>query len=557
MTGSNRYCDPCTQRNAVKLARVWCTECQEALCKECEAYHQTFKVSRDHRLIPIVENEKFPTSLVKIKAFCDRHALKRNEFYCTMHDEPLCAICVANEHKLCDNIVTIEQAAVNAKFSPALADIEDRMIYVLNLLEKLRHDRILNIQVLDKQKGHMLLEIKRFRENITRHLDMLEKELTQEVEDMHKRHVDDLRLQVHELENKMHVIKDYQQSSNKIKDQATNVHMLLAIKELETMQTSQEEYLETISDRLSRVDFNLEFNQNAADIPTLAKPLGFVQTKISPCYVFTTTERVKQAPLYVKGILHETRTEIKHQFAVPRADRNAAITGGVFLADGRIVLADNNNQRLLIYSENGTVFVEVKLSSKPWDVTEVGLYKAALTLPSEKMVQFFDVKSMRVIKETKVKGRIYGISSYAGRTYVVCRGSGMLIMDEDGEVDTALPVDVTFVEYVCAGPGRLYYTDWYRKTVHCIDLTGEEIFRLKYNKMKYPLGITLNRDGTVFVVGRDSHNVLHVSADGHQREVILGKQHDLSYPRVISSHHGSRTMFVTYSNKNVVIFKLT
>lgn len=557
MTGGNRYCDPCTQRNAVKLARMWCTECQEALCKECDAYHQTFKVSRDHRLIPIVENEKFPTSLVKIKAFCDRHALKRNEFYCTMHDEPLCAICVTNEHKGCETIVTIEQAAENAKLSPALADLEDRMIYVLNLLEKLKHDRFLNIQVLEKQKGHMLLEIKRFRENISRHLDMLEKELTKEVEDLHKTHVDDLKIQIQELENKIHVIKEYQQSSNNIKAQATNVHMLLAMKELETMQSSQEEYLETISDRLSRVDFNLEFNQNAIDIPTLAKPLGFVQTKISPCYVFTTSERIKQAPLYVKGILHETRTEVKHQFVVPRSDRNATITGGVFLADGRIVLADNNNQRLLVYSENGTVFVEVKLNSKPWDVTEVGLYKAALTLPAEKMVQFFDVKSMRVIKETKVKGRIYGISSYAGRTYVVCRGAGMLILDEAGDVDTALPVDVTFVEYVCAGPGRLYYTDWYRKTVHCIDLTGEEIFRLKYNKMKYPLGITLNRDGTVFVVGRDSHNVLHISADGHQREVILGKQHDLSYPRVISSHHGSRTMFVTYSNKNVVVFKLT
>jgi hypothetical protein len=54
----------------------------------------------------------------------------------------------------------------------------------------------------------------------------------------------------------------------------------------------------TISDRLSRVDMNLEFNENAVEIPNLAKPLGFIQTKVSPCYVFTTTERIKQAPLY-------------------------------------------------------------------------------------------------------------------------------------------------------------------------------------------------------------------------------------------------------------------
>jgi hypothetical protein len=49
---------------------------------------------------------------------------------------------------------------------------------------------------------------------------------------------------------------------------------------------------------------------------------------------------------------------------------------------------------------------------------------------------FFDVKTMRATQETKVKGRIYGISSYDGKTIVVCRGSGMLLLDEEGEVDT-------------------------------------------------------------------------------------------------------------------------
>ena len=226
MISGNRYCDPCNQRNAIKLAKVWCTECQEALCRECDAYHKTFKISRKHRLIPIVENEKFPTSLVKIKAFCERHSMKRNEFYCTLHEEPMCAICVANDHKNCDTIVTIEKAAENAKCSPALAELEDRMHYISNLLDKLKQDRVLNMQVLDKQKTHMFLEIKRFRENISHHLDMLEKELTKDVNKLHEKHMDDLKTQIYELDNRLHAIKEYEQSSKKIKDQATNVHML-------------------------------------------------------------------------------------------------------------------------------------------------------------------------------------------------------------------------------------------------------------------------------------------------------------------------------------------
>jgi hypothetical protein len=63
--------------------------------------------------------------------------------------------------------------------------------------------------------------------------------------------------------------------------------MLLAMRELENLQHAQEEYLETISDRLSRVDMNLEFNENAVEIPNLAKPLGFIQTKATKNFPFS------------------------------------------------------------------------------------------------------------------------------------------------------------------------------------------------------------------------------------------------------------------------------
>jgi hypothetical protein len=40
----------------------------------------------------------------------------------------MCAICVANDRKNCDTIVTIEKAAENAKFSPALAELEELIL---------------------------------------------------------------------------------------------------------------------------------------------------------------------------------------------------------------------------------------------------------------------------------------------------------------------------------------------------------------------------------------------------------------------------------------------
>jgi uncharacterized membrane protein len=50
---------------------------------------------------------------------------------------------------------------------------------------------------------------------------MLEKDLTKDVNELHEKHMDDLKTQIYELDNRLHAIKEYEQSSKKIKDQAT------------------------------------------------------------------------------------------------------------------------------------------------------------------------------------------------------------------------------------------------------------------------------------------------------------------------------------------------
>jgi outer membrane protein assembly factor BamB len=74
--------------------------------------------------------------------------------------------------------------------------------------------------------------------------------------------------------------------------------------------------------------------------------------------------------------------------------------------------------------------------------------------------------------------------------------------------------DVSGVRYVVAAFGNIYYTDFIRKTVTCMDMNGKKIFRFQNDNMKYPCDITAIRDEFVLVTGYNSKNVIAIAADG-------------------------------------------
>lgn len=104
-------CDPCARAGDDVKAMNWCQQCNELLCKEClKSFHIRLKDSGTHKVVTISEGQKLPElSDYKMNEPCDEHADKFYEVFCLEHSEMCCIICLAENHRQCLNIKTIEE----------------------------------------------------------------------------------------------------------------------------------------------------------------------------------------------------------------------------------------------------------------------------------------------------------------------------------------------------------------------------------------------------------------------------------------------------------------
>ncbi|CAG2214014.1 unnamed protein product [Mytilus edulis] len=69
MAASFQSCGVCDLRHITKPSIVWCTECDEGLCAECQGHHSLSQASRSHSVIPIAAYEKLPADVLKITQY--------------------------------------------------------------------------------------------------------------------------------------------------------------------------------------------------------------------------------------------------------------------------------------------------------------------------------------------------------------------------------------------------------------------------------------------------------------------------------------------------------
>ena len=80
-----RKCDICSKRNQKTLAVVWCENCGEAMCENCENQHSSLKISRSHTLVDIASIKLQPIRSMLLRTPCQEHDGKFLDFYCEDH----------------------------------------------------------------------------------------------------------------------------------------------------------------------------------------------------------------------------------------------------------------------------------------------------------------------------------------------------------------------------------------------------------------------------------------------------------------------------------------
>jgi DNA-binding beta-propeller fold protein YncE len=94
--------------------------------------------------------------------------------------------------------------------------------------------------------------------------------------------------------------------------------------------------------------------------------------------------------------------------------------------------------------------------------------------------------------------------------------------------------------------------------VTCCDLHGTTQWEFKDTRvLQFPLGISVDNDGNVYVVGYTSNNVVVISPDGQCHRQLLSSKDGLTNPRVLEYGKSTNRLLVVNNNTTAFLFDVT
>jgi hypothetical protein len=171
-------------------------------------------------------------------------------------------------------------------------------------------------------------------------------------------------------------------------------------------------------------------------------------------------------------------------------------------------------------------------------------------------IQFVD----NFIAQTKIS--VLKITQCRGVTWVddnVYVGGGdrndkgqISILDSNGQYISSVSIisSTCRVWYIHHRHNNVYYTDYYK--VYCIRKDGSSVFTVSSPGSD---GIDTDRQGNAYVVGRSSNNILRVSPDGQNSNIIVKEEDGINKPFTLCFSRDFKKLFVSNEDgKRVVVY---
>jgi hypothetical protein len=214
--------------------------------------------------------------------------------------------------------------------------------------------------------------------------------------------------------------------------------------------------------------------------------------------------------------------------------------------DDNLILADKSFLRM--YSKDGKYVKECKLGGDAWDIsyhTKSGRIVLAFRSNGIQFVDNFIAQRKITVKNmnycasvTWVKDNVYVSGSDSNG------GGGINILDSNGRHISRLSnISTTRVWYIHHRDNNIYYTDYYK--VYCIKEDGSNVFTFSSPDLKGPDGIDTDRQGNIYVVGRGSNNILRLSPDGQNSDIIMKMEDGISVPVTLCFSRDFKKLFVS------------
>ena len=565
MSNSPSFCGICDIRHISKPSEVWCPDCDEGICTECQDHHSLAKPSRNHTTIPIADYRKLPSYALEIKENCSAHNEKFN-LYCKEHECPCCGICMMETHRDCLDVVILENLITDVKISDIFNEIEELISEMTEIISKIRQSRENNSGAVREQKMIVENEIRELRTKINNHLDKLQDDLMKELTKAENQITDETRELLASLDRKQKELTEHQTNIANIRKYASDLQTYLAIRQIEKEVETHDTCLQSIVKSLSQIALSYKTDTGLKTIINSIQQFGEVVVESTPCELTFARKKDKQAQIMVADISASmTVDNIQLKLKQKINTKGSSIRGCSLLPEGRMVFSCNSSDNVRFINTEGVELFQIskdKTGAKTYDTVYIkddNSVAVSSGWGGNKCITTIDIESKEVMTSISIDSAIYGMV-VRGRTIYYCTGKkGLKMLNlSDKSVSDSITSNMSHVCYVATSGDKLYYTSWNTHTVTCCDLHGTTQWEFKDTSVLHgSRGISVDNDGNVYVVGSDSNNVVVISPHGQRHRQVLSAGDGLVNPRVLDYDKATNRLLVVNESKSAFLFEVT
>ncbi|XP_052065995.1 uncharacterized protein LOC127705685 [Mytilus californianus] len=559
MASNWSVCGICDFRHVTKPSVVWCSDCDEGLCDDCKEHHNISKSSRDHDIVPIGEYQNLPTEVLQVAQSCRKHNQKY-QIFCKKHDCPCCKKCIIEEHNECKDFVDIDDVIKNVKSSNAFHEIEITLLGMAEYIERVKKDRQENLLYIKEQKEQIENEIQQAREAINSHLDAIQKKLIEDLKLTIDKENKTIQQFLKSDEQNEKEVKKFQSSHLKIKQHASELQTFLTMKQMERDIATKEKFIQSINKRgsLGYSRFFCKIDTTLEKFASNVKRFGEVVIETKPSDVPYVRQKDKQAQLMIP-VPAKSIDDLILTLVQTVNTHSKKVSGCTMLPDSRMVFTCYHPGYVTVVNYDGSKDFEIK-SGNAFDVVYLDDDIIAVTSGVySHNIKITDMKLKKVTKRMHVGSSNDGLA-LKDKYLIYCgRGKGLKkISLSDDSVSTIITSKLSERSYVTTFNDSIIFTDPATNTVTCASMQEHVNWKFKDEIiLKYPLGISVDNDGNVYVIGRDSCNVVVISPDGQRHRQIVSAMEGLHEPSVLHYDLVTNKLLISNSMNKAFLFSVT
>ena len=538
-------CDTCLEDSKTVQAEKYCSECEENLCEECAKWHMRCKAFKSHHVIDLalIGARVLPSS----KANCEIHTDVQIDYFCSQHDVVCCRACIPESHSSCKTVIPLDVASKDVKTSSLLSDTLKELDNMTETLEKVGENRDDNRKLLEQKKSSIITQISTVKSKLLKYINDLEERLINEVASVQEKNDEKIKREKNEMLQLTSVLKDNKQELEFLIDHGSNNQLFLVLRKQITNIQKTDTKIHDMMSEINEIDMEFEEIKNfkivtKGSVSQITRPCLIKYTSIERQQLQVQQDRTKLLIEFIK----EGQVDLIHGETYNLTDM--AVT-----SDNKLLLCNHmsSHPKVYIYKDYKTYEDEISFTSSPYGITVVPCTDTAVvTLPLGKSIQFINTTNNTKDKKIKIGEMCYGVTAVKDNVFISGKdkvfilntdGSPVREVKADGGYNYSLMYNERNDQLLLRQNGRL----------RCINLDGHAIYRCSISG---GIGLAVDRQGHIYISGRDSNDMHRLSPDGTFRDRVLSKNDGVDGPYAITFNNEFSKLFILDRDETVLVY---